>query len=241
MLKKKGFTLIELIIVLAIIGILSAILTPSIMAYVNRAKKKATVANGRTIYLSALHALTTSDTAYDSFYSHSNDTTFTYYEATEKGGIILCTYTYDKTNRTDVYSEKITNRNKKLKDEDNYLITVVARVDGIVHNSGGDWKDPTNITHIMNTWSQSDKKYEPYLKELAKDLAVKANVSDDGTFYVKMPYRKREDGGTLPLIRWLIVYRVDDISKVEVWAGDGYKAENGPAYRVYPNPSINYA
>lgn len=47
--NKKGFTLIELIIVIAIIGILGAILIPSIMNYVKKAKTKAAIADTKVI------------------------------------------------------------------------------------------------------------------------------------------------------------------------------------------------
>ena len=32
------------------------------------------------------------------------------------------------------------------------------------------------------------------------------------------------------------VYRVNEKEHIEIWAGDGFKAENGPVYRVYPQP-----
>jgi prepilin-type N-terminal cleavage/methylation domain-containing protein len=49
----KGFTLIELIIVIAVIGILMAILVPNLAAYVTESRTTAANANAATVYKSA--------------------------------------------------------------------------------------------------------------------------------------------------------------------------------------------
>ncbi len=47
--KKKGFTLIELMAVIAIIAILAAVLVPTVSGYINRAKKTAIITECRTV------------------------------------------------------------------------------------------------------------------------------------------------------------------------------------------------
>lgn len=47
--KRKGFTLIELIVVIAIIAIISLIAIPRVLGYQDSAKKKADIANAKTI------------------------------------------------------------------------------------------------------------------------------------------------------------------------------------------------
>ena len=48
--NKKGFTLVELVVVIAIIGILAAILVPTMMNYVKKAKLKSANSNAKLVF-----------------------------------------------------------------------------------------------------------------------------------------------------------------------------------------------
>ncbi|MEG0330566.1 MAG: prepilin-type N-terminal cleavage/methylation domain-containing protein, partial [Longicatena sp.] len=51
--NKKGFTLVEIIVVLVIMGILLAIAVPSVMGYVNKANEQKYIAQARNGFLGA--------------------------------------------------------------------------------------------------------------------------------------------------------------------------------------------
>lgn len=53
---KKAFTLIELIVVIAIIGVLIAILVPTMMGFVTQAEEQTRSANARSVYSAATAA-----------------------------------------------------------------------------------------------------------------------------------------------------------------------------------------
>lgn len=51
--NKKGFTLVELIVVLVILAILAAILVPALLGWINKAKEKQVVLEGRVVLMAA--------------------------------------------------------------------------------------------------------------------------------------------------------------------------------------------
>ena len=51
--NKKGFTLVELIVVLVILAILAALLVPALTGYIDKAKRKSIVAETRQAVMAA--------------------------------------------------------------------------------------------------------------------------------------------------------------------------------------------
>ncbi len=58
--NKKGFTLVEIIVVLVILAILAAILIPSMVGYISKAQKKTAIVEARAVTLAA-QTLTSED------------------------------------------------------------------------------------------------------------------------------------------------------------------------------------
>lgn len=68
--KKSGFTLIEIVVVLTIIGILAMILVPSMIGYVKKSRRSSDITSARTIRNDAAAVLAEGDEdAEDAFYS----------------------------------------------------------------------------------------------------------------------------------------------------------------------------
>ena len=73
--NSKGFTLVELIVVIAIIGVIAAILVPTLMSYIRKAGAKADIASAKQLYTAARQLLLDDEDARTSFYKH-NTTVF---------------------------------------------------------------------------------------------------------------------------------------------------------------------
>lgn len=123
--RKKGFTLVELIVVLVILAILAALLIPALTGYIDKAKKKQVVAETRQAVMAAQ---TLADEKYGEDGGDLDGTDNDNKEAVENladvngkvdsfnvnGGKVIelvyknglsCTYTYDTATKKGTYSD----------------------------------------------------------------------------------------------------------------------------------------
>ena len=77
--KKRAFTLIELIVVIAILGVFAAILVPSMTNLIGNARTQTAVANARTIY-----SVASAEAAFD--LANGNAVTDGTYDSSDESG-----------------------------------------------------------------------------------------------------------------------------------------------------------
>lgn len=242
--NKKGFSLVELIIVIAIMAILSAAIAPAVIRYIEKARKARDVEVAQTIVDAADLAMTTSeDNAYLGW-SVCVDFYGTDYPARIKAN-------------NDGYPVSMGNNSgcrDKTCNSDEYFIRPVAWCRGVRFDGNyGVWENSLFKSTLDNT--SGGKEQRDYTneflwalsQEVAQNGADKTNRNYDGATDLNMSikYNKpllakvgKKKGKKVTPELWLL-YRRDDTGQAEVWTG--YKDGSvTPLYRVYPKPSKEY-
>ncbi|MDO5155042.1 MAG: type II secretion system protein [Eubacteriales bacterium] len=142
--SNKGFTLVELIVVLVILAILAAILVPALLGYIDRAK-------GQQIVLNAKSCLTAAQAEMSSLYAATSDTS-------NPLSSIGASSTKRILDTADVPADELIVGVKKGSKHENFTIVYVKYTEG----DQSIYLDPTTKQWVEEAVSVSSSDYTLY-------------------------------------------------------------------------------
>lgn len=246
--KNKGISLVELIIAMAIMGILAMAVSPLIIRYIDKTRKVFDINTAETIYEAALLAM-----------ASPNDDVIDGWDAVlkknDKG-------TYRWVATPDGYKYSNNTADDRLQRQGYYYISTVAWCRGRVF-SGNHATDGENVlfksvydnmvvtinNQTVDVGAQQRTYTDEFLSNLIHDSAkgetdthgARARRRYDGlsTSQLMFRYTKNAAGITNGEPEcWLLMRRMDN-GMPEVWIG--YKSGSvRPTYRLYPDPCKAY-
>ncbi|SDA27726.1 prepilin-type N-terminal cleavage/methylation domain-containing protein [Ruminococcus sp. YE71] len=247
--NQSGFTLVELVIVISIIGVLAAIIIPSILNYVHRACRADDKVTARLIGTTAMQLLVEDPDFADFFYS--DDTATMIWDAKIEGqhyyfvsvaradGSKACyqkdvTETKDNNKKSGAgweFSSYKSNNKEIVKKLNNRLDEVIGgdiKLMSYIPMRSTGYKHPASDCNHDTTYSNSNEK--------GKKRAASPTYSYTDKWIIGYNGGPATKGNACNL-------KNKDMSKgqIEVWAGDSYgKGANGPRVRLWPSPPSYY-
>ncbi|MBR3539734.1 MAG: prepilin-type N-terminal cleavage/methylation domain-containing protein [Eubacterium sp.] len=249
--KKKrknhnhGFSLVELIIVIAIMAILAAAIAPALIRYIAKARKAVDIETAQTIFEAANLASTTSN----------DDAAAGWYLAADSTG-----NAFGKSWVTP--NGHLADKERSCPQNQRYQIATIAWARGIDYNG---WQNATfKATPNSDVTDINGKKQtgnlalvqayvNEFLKNLFHDNALSetyhgaGNNAYDGKQASTMEFKYKQDAGMGRAECWLLCVNCNSYTP-EVWIGDkrintGAGGSTGavrPLYRLYPDPCVEY-
>ncbi|MCR4862563.1 MAG: prepilin-type N-terminal cleavage/methylation domain-containing protein [Ruminococcus sp.] len=212
MLKKKGFTLIEMIVVLAIIGILAALLIPSVLGYVRKARRAADIAAAREIH-NNVHQIITENRSIE-------------WKSSSRGGASVYThalesfYSIQGSSYKSIAGGGNAYYNKTDSDGNPYILIPVAVLD----------------TNGSGKWMEIDQEQQPFVYQLNAQME-----NSKGKVDVPAKYEPKHSEDRLNRWFLCYRLDEPSEVEVWIGCKSGkkqnYSGKGKPMYRVYPEPT----
>ena len=220
----RGFTLIEMVVVITIIGVLAAIIVPSVMNYIRKAQRRVDTANAKQMYSVVMMLLADQDLhTLDQSDKYGNKAF--YHDVTNDQSFYLKPSGAPAFDNVEVYHGGSNVPEK-------YKLQVVAKMTG----SSGEWGGKKRYKWVSGT--DEHRVFVQSLNDTTCGGSGGSFVGDSSQYKWPMKYVSHKGGYITD--QWLICYSNIDY-RVEIWTGNSAKTGNsGPMYRVWPDPCDEY-